>query len=569
MYKQLVILVLASVLTTINLSSQDLKPDEQLRETIAGYGQAEVVIKYPGWDEMDFLTRNVSISSVKKDEVFITLNSSTVDWFLSRGYKYHIEEISDNKGVTTAMSVSQAMEWDSYPSYTQYDSIMRSFHNNYPSLCRLDTIGTSIDGRQVLVLKISDNVAVDETEPDVFYTSTMHGDETGGFVLMLRLCDYLLQNYGTSDQVTDMVNNLEIWINPLANPDGTYTSGNTITYPTRANAEGKDLNRNFPDPFDPGIVPPRENIDMIAFMRRHHFVISANFHAGAEVVNYPWDRWLSKYHADNDWFDHISRAYADTVHVYSGPSYMNFMDNGVTRGAVWYIVYGGRQDFVTWELQGREVTIELDDIKQTPAAQLELLWQNNYRSLLGYLENAMFGIHGLVRDAVTGVPVPARIAIAGYDKDSSHIYSDTLTGTFTRFLLPGTWNLSVSAIGYRDTVVTDVVITDRQQTSLVIDLQSYETVIDTVDPDFSVLYPNPASTYIHCKLPEKICGSLSISILNLYGIKVKEFTETVTFGTLLDLDLNELPAGVYYLVFRNSRKRISLRSRIVISGRRP
>ena len=37
--------------------------------------------------------------------------------------------------------------------------------------------------------------ADDEAEPEVFYSSTMHGDETGGFILMLRLADYLLKNY--------------------------------------------------------------------------------------------------------------------------------------------------------------------------------------------------------------------------------------------------------------------------------------------------------------------------------------------------------------------------------------
>ena len=71
---------------------------------------------------------------------------------------------------------------------------------NYPSLCRLDTIGTSINGKLVLALKISDNPAEDETEPEVFYSSTMHGDETGGYVLMLRLADYLLKNYNSDFQ---------------------------------------------------------------------------------------------------------------------------------------------------------------------------------------------------------------------------------------------------------------------------------------------------------------------------------------------------------------------------------
>jgi hypothetical protein len=195
----------------------------------------------------------------------------------------------------------------------------------------------------------------------------MHGDETGGFILMLHLADYLLKNYSINEKVKNLADNLEIWINPLANPDGTYSSGNTISSPVRYNANGYDLNRNFPDPFTPNTVKQKETLDMIKFMRKHKFVLSVNFHSGSEVVNYPWDRWLSKFHADDSWFNEISRAYADTVHVYAGPAYMNFLDNGVTRGALWYIVYGGRQDFMTWELHGREVTIEIDDQFVTPA----------------------------------------------------------------------------------------------------------------------------------------------------------------------------------------------------------
>jgi hypothetical protein len=58
--------------------------------------------------------------------------------------------------------MKKAMEWDSYPTYSQYDSIMRFFAEEYPSLCRLDTIGTTLEGRLVMVLKISDNCNEDE-----------------------------------------------------------------------------------------------------------------------------------------------------------------------------------------------------------------------------------------------------------------------------------------------------------------------------------------------------------------------------------------------------------------------
>ena len=367
-----------------------------------------MIVDFTGSGIPENLTRNVSVSSVRDRVTEIILSPLTVEWFISQKFSYSIEEKAEFKGIVTAASVSKAFAWDTYPTYTQYDSIMQSFVANYPALCRLDTIGTSIKGKLVLALKISDNPSDDETEPEVFYSSTMHGDETGGYVLMLRLADLLLKNYYTDLRVKELVDNLEIWINPLANPDGTYNNGNVISYPTRFNSNDIDLNRNFPDPLAPDIVSEKETLDMIEFMRSHRFVISANFHSGAEVVNYPWDRWLSIYHADNDWFNDISRAYADTAHIYSEPGYMSDLDDGVTRGAVWYVVYGGRQDFVTQELHGREVTIELDDQHITPASQLPVLWENNWRSLLGYLENALYGIHGMVFDSQSYTPVACK-----------------------------------------------------------------------------------------------------------------------------------------------------------------
>ncbi len=165
------------------------------------------------------------------------------------------------------------------------------------------------------------------------------------------------------------------------------------------------------------------------------------------MVNYPWDRWERR-HPDEDWFYNISRKYADTVHVHSVSGYMTFMENGVTNGWDWYYIYGGRQDYMTWELQGREVTIELDDTKQTPAANLNLLWEYNWRSLLGYLENALYGIHGTVTDFNTDEAVPAKIFIEGHDSDNSHVFSDTLTGGFTRLIAPGSWTLKFTADGY-------------------------------------------------------------------------------------------------------------------------
>ena len=574
MTKRLLILSLLFA-RVITLSwSQDANKDNQLRNLVIEYRQAEVTIPYPGSVVMDILTKNVSITSVKDKKVIINLSPRTIDWFIAGNFNYLILDREDNKGIVSAKSIIQAMDWQSYPTYSQYDSIMRNFASAYPSLCHLDTIGKSINGKYVLALKISDNPSLNEDEPKVFYSSTIHGDETGGFVLMLHFADYLLKNYNLDTRVKNLVDNLEIWINPLANPDGTYGTGNAISSSsTRYNANGYDLNRNFPDPVTPytsSNIEQKETIDMVRFMRKHRFVISANFHAGDEVVNYPWDYFYnkkSKYHADNTWFKSISRAFADTVHVYGPAGYMTELDNGITFGADWYSITGGRQDFITWNLQGREVTIELDVNKETPAAQLTLLWQYNWRSLMGYLENALFGIHGLVKDAHTSVPVPAKVFISGHDVDSSQVYSDTLSGSFTRMLAPGAWNLTFSAKGYHDTTINNVQVVARQRTDLAVEMRSITSSIDSVDSEIPLLFPNPASSFIMAKLPEKLSGKVNIKIISQSGMKVADYFKDFLSGYPLEIDLRGLAGGEYTIIFKNTASGILYRGRIVVIGR--
>jgi hypothetical protein len=564
MIKRLLILLFISVAIIFRGFSQDTNTDERLRKILKQYGQAEVTIQYTDRKAVDLLTRNVSILSVKNKLIYLSLSPVTVEWFLQQKYNYTISEKKREQGVIMALNLNQAMEWDKYPSYTQYDSIMKSFKTLYPELCRLDTIGRSINGKLILALKISDNAAKDEEEPEVFYSSSIHGDETGGFVLMLRLADYLLRNYQTSARVKDLIDNLEIWINPLANPDGTYKTGNAISSPVRYNANGIDLNRNFPDPNTPGTIQEKETLDMMNFLERHRFVISANFHSGAEVVNYPWDRWLTKIHADDSWFNSISRGYADTVHVYSSPAYMNDLDNGVTRGALWYIIYGGRQDYVTYGLQGREVTVELDDQTVTPAAQLPLLWQNNWHSLIGYLENALYGIHGVVLNGVTSEPVPAKIFISGHDKDSSQVYSDTLSGNFVRYLTPGSWILTFSADGFKDTTISNIVVSDRQKTDLIVNMDPVISGIDTTTPVSPVLYPNPSSGELKAILPDQVLGHVRVRIYSISGKLLSDYETEADQGIPLYFDLAGLTSGSYTVIFTNMLSNRSCRERFVI-----
>ena len=88
-----------------------------------------------------------------------------------------------------ALDLTEALTFQKYPTYDQYVEMMQHFAIQHPDICRLDTFGTSVEGRLLLALKISDNVEQDEPEAQFLYTSTIHGDELVGIVLMLRLAD--------------------------------------------------------------------------------------------------------------------------------------------------------------------------------------------------------------------------------------------------------------------------------------------------------------------------------------------------------------------------------------------
>lgn len=414
--------------------------------------------------ELSQLPIYISVDNVVGNTVYAYVHKNHFNDLLSLNIPFEVvSKTSGTKALTMATTVAQMVNWDRYPTYSVYVQMMQNFAANYPSICRLDTIGTTQQGRLLLVLKITDNPDVDENEPEVFYSAQMHGDELVDGVLFLRLIDYLLKNYGINSEVNDLINNIEIWINPLANPDGTYAGGdNTVANATRYLANGVDPNRNYPNPVQ-GAHPDgetsysMETIEMMNFGANHNFTMSMNTHSGAEVFNYPYDSWTSseKTHADDAWWQYVGHEYADTVFLYGTSTYMKGVSsNGIIEGADWYYAFGSRQDYFTYYLLGREVTLELSNTKLLDAAQLPNHWNYNYRSFLNYIRQAKYGIHGIVTDACSGLPIKAKVFINSHDRDSSHVYSSLPVGDYHRPIYTGTYSVTYSAPGYQSQTIS-------------------------------------------------------------------------------------------------------------------
>ena len=133
----------------------------------------------------------------------------------------------------------------------------------------------------------------------------MHGDETVGRELSLYLIEWLVEGYGSDPRATDIINNTDVFIMPTMNPDG-FESG------SRYNANGVDLNRDFPDQFnDPSNTLNGRQPETRAVMQwtwEHNFVLSANMHSGALVANYPYNPVGLPAHQARNWLTRSSLA---------------------------------------------------------------------------------------------------------------------------------------------------------------------------------------------------------------------------------------------------------------------
>ncbi len=344
------------------------------------------------------------------------------------------------KALRMATSRAEMASWDRYPTYSTYLDMMQHWADSFPSLCHIDTIGTSVQGRLILSLYIEPHTYDELYRPEFFYSSTIHGDEVTGYVMMLRLIDTLLNGYGTNPQYTDLINRTRISINPLANPDGTYRMGNnTVIGSRRYNANNVDLNRNYPNPFTPAkdALQP-ENEAMIAYVTAHNFRLSANLHGGSEVLNYPWDSFTSAQmpHPAADWWRDVCQRFIDTLRTVTNSHFIDVNADGYIAGGDWYVITGGRQDYMNYVHNCLEMTMEVSLQKTLSSDRLPEYWQFLQHPLVNYIAE----IHALPdnldvehpvatepRLAVSPNPVGDAVVVAGLQADQPVLLLD-ITG---------------------------------------------------------------------------------------------------------------------------------------------
>jgi hypothetical protein len=311
-----------------------------------------------------------------------------VDHVSSVGYEVYgpkgLQQYLTSRGLTASIATEDKITVADYPSNEKIVAKMVALQKAYPNLITLTEIGKSVEGRSLVFARISapnDAGKPVADRPEFKYIANMHGDEIVGRDSMLLLIEDLASHYGNDARITQILNTTQVYILPSMNPDGAF-------HKVRFNAHGVDLNRTFPDfatSDNQNTWDHREpEIQAVAnFQAKHHFKLSANFHGGSQVVNYPWDT-IKDLHPMDSLFKSLSLDYARRVpYLWNSSEFKN----GVTNGYAWYEVDGGMQDWSCYYYKDLQVTIELTYTKYPAYSTVGKTYQDNRDALLAYIEN--------------------------------------------------------------------------------------------------------------------------------------------------------------------------------------
>lgn len=197
----------------------------------------------------------VSVDEADEETVVVSGRSAQIAKLRQQGYEVTPLGAAPNRVAEDEVRLYDFPSADSkYHNYAEMTAEIDQRIAAYPSIMSKRVIGKSYQGRDIVAIKISDNVATDEAEPEVLFTHHQHAREHMTVEMALYLIRELGAGYGSDSRVTGVVNSREIWIVPDLNPDGgeydiatgAYRSWRKNRQPNSGSSYvGTDLNRNW------------------------------------------------------------------------------------------------------------------------------------------------------------------------------------------------------------------------------------------------------------------------------------------------------------------------------------
>ncbi|CAD6187516.1 unnamed protein product [Caenorhabditis auriculariae] len=389
-------------------------------------------------------------------------------------------------------------------NYSALTAELYEIHRQFPDQTHVYSAGTSVQGRELWVLVVSRYPKEHKKNiPEFKYVANMHGNEVTGRVLLISMAWTLLNNYKTNLWMHQLLDSTRIHLMPTMNPDGyEYAEeGDDSGVAGRLNANGKDLNRNFPSRF-PNYFPSNElqpeTVAIMNWTRQIPFVLSANLHGGTTLVNYPFDDFPTRGKQrkfapapDNALFVRLAYSYA-RAHDRMWKEGPRCLDNnlnvavdpqlGIMNGADWYIVNGGMQDWNYLQTNCFEITVEMNCVKFPLENELWPLWNENKYALLNYISLIHGAIHGTIQDSVTGKGIVN--ATVSIDQKSKIVVSYG-EGEFWRLANMGIYNLTFDHNDYVPYTTTVQVDNFNRSPFIEVKLQRLHSLESTTKSSFT------------------------------------------------------------------------------------
>ena len=372
-------------------------------DSFADSGNAVALIRTKLTHELSqtaLAARDVDILHVYRDgRADLAVTAAQLEWIRSTGALVQVLERSE-LAAPSALDQNLGL----YHTYAEMEAMLDSLAGANPALCKIDTMGASIEDRVIRAIKISDNAAVDESEPELLIMGNHHAREIMSVELPLLFAKYLLANYGTDTLVTRLVNTREIWIAPMINPDGHVYVELNHSEPwynwwrknRRLNIDssyGVDLNRNYsykwgydnvgssPTPSSliyrgTAAFSEPETRAVRDFCAQRQFAVAVSYHSYGELILYPWS-YAPLYTIDHWTFS----ALGDSLSQGN-----NYLAGNTAMGAI-YLTNGGSDDWFYGDVATKNrvlgYTVEMNTYAEGGFGPPESLIQPTFNKLLG------------------------------------------------------------------------------------------------------------------------------------------------------------------------------------------
>ncbi len=409
--------------------------------------------------DFDFASRAI------KDYMDLVTTEKELERLRDLGFKVDIlEKESDVAGYFDPL----------YHTYEETIEFLKGMEMRYPHISKLFVIGRSTRfGYPVYAMKISDNVNFEEDEIRILVDGMHHAREPLGNEICLSFIEHLLTRYEVDGKVRNWVNNYEITVIPILNPEGyKLIVDNNLSSPWwRKNLrdnnnngridldfDGVDLNRNYdinwtwggsanpsdwtyrgPYPFSEDETKAKRELAL-----KEKFLISVTYHSYGEIVYYPWIWPENGAKApDHNLLREMAHELANRIINERGDGcYTYERETAANMSPPWMYRVAGTLEFL----------VEVGTSFIPEGSKIPFIVNSNLQGLFYLLDRASGpGITVKVMDLLTGFPIFAKVLIKEID-DFSYLVPRTTnsrTGSMTRLLQPGKYTILISADGYK------------------------------------------------------------------------------------------------------------------------